>query len=181
MAEQEFYSSKILYPIALALLVLSLLFGFAILPRLFTASQAELVGKPAPAFALPVVANSDKKSLAMSELAGSAVLLDFWATWCGPCQAEAPMVNKVAQRWKDRGLVVVGVDTDDKPGLAGPWALSHGLSYPIVYDVTNAAAESYGVRNMPTLVVISRSGTVVAVREGVTDDGELEALVKQAL
>jgi cytochrome c biogenesis protein CcmG/thiol:disulfide interchange protein DsbE len=181
MAEQEFYSGKILYPFVLALLVLSLLFGFAILPRLFGASEAQLVGKPAPNFSLRVVVNSDKPTLAMNELQGSAVLLDFWATWCKPCQAEAPIVNKIAQRYKERGLVVVGVDTDEPDGQARGWALAHGLSYPIVYDADSEAAGAYGVHNMPTLVVVSKTGKVVAVREGVTDDDELESLVKQAL
>jgi cytochrome c biogenesis protein CcmG/thiol:disulfide interchange protein DsbE len=181
MAEQEFYSGKILYPVTLALLVLSLLFGFAILPRLFSAPEGALVGKPAPDFTARVVANSDKPSLSLHDVVGSAVVLDFWATWCGPCQAEAPIVNKVAQRFADRGLVVVGVDTSDPTGHPGPWARSHGLSYPIVADETNEVAEHYGVTNLPTLIVVSRTGKVLAVREGMTGDAELEELVKQAL
>jgi thiol-disulfide isomerase/thioredoxin len=180
---QEFYSGKILYPVMVALLVLSLLFGFAILPRLFAGAEGELVGKPAPAFALPVVLNgaSEGSTLSLGQLRGSAVILDFWATWCGPCRLEAPVVNKVAQRFKDRGLVVVGVDTNEPAGNARPWAVEHGLSYPIVYDANNETAEHYGVMNMPTLVVISRGGKVTAVREGLTNDSELESLVHGVL
>jgi thiol-disulfide isomerase/thioredoxin len=109
------------------------------------------------------------------------VVLDFWATWCGPCRLEAPVVNKLAQRFKERGLVVVGVDTSEPAGNARPWALEHGLSYPIVYDTNNETAEHYGVMNMPTLVVISKSGKVTAVREGLTNDAELESLVHGVL
>jgi cytochrome c biogenesis protein CcmG, thiol:disulfide interchange protein DsbE len=180
---QEFYSGKILYPVVVALLALSLLFGFAILPRLFSAPEGELIGKPAPAFTLPVVANgsSSSSTLSLSEFQGSAVVLDFWATWCGPCQAEAPLMNKLAQRFREKGLVVVGVDTSEPDGNARPWALAHGLSYPIVYDTNNATAGHYGVTNMPTLVVISRTGKVTAVREGLTGDSELSALVKGVL
>jgi cytochrome c biogenesis protein CcmG, thiol:disulfide interchange protein DsbE len=181
MADREFYSGKILYPVTLALLVLSLLFGFAILPRLFGAPEGALAGKPAPDFTLKVVANGDKPTLSLHDLAGSAVVLDFWATWCGPCQAEAPIVNKVAQRFHDRGLVVVGVDTDDQDGKAHAWALAHGLTYPIVFDEGDRVAGEYGVSSMPTLIVVSRAGKVLAVRQGMTDDSELEDLVKQAL
>jgi cytochrome c biogenesis protein CcmG/thiol:disulfide interchange protein DsbE len=181
VATQEFYSGKILYPVTLALLILSLLFGFAILPRLFAAPEEALVGKPAPDFSLPVVANDDRPNLALHDLQGSAVVLDFWATWCGPCQAEAPIINRLAQRYHDRGVVVVGVDTDDQAGSARAWADKHGLSYPIVFDERHAAAEGYGVVNLPTLVVVSRAGKVVAVREGLTQDDELEGLVRQAL
>jgi cytochrome c biogenesis protein CcmG, thiol:disulfide interchange protein DsbE len=180
---QEFYSGKILYPVMVTLLVLSLFFGFAILPRLFAGADGELVGRPAPAFTLPVVVNgaSEGGTLSLGQFQGSAVVLDFWATWCGPCRLEAPVVNKLAQRFKDRGLVVVGVDTNEPEGNARPWALEHGLSYPIVYDTNNETAEHYGVTNMPTLVVISKAGKVTAVREGLTNDAELESLVHGVL
>jgi cytochrome c biogenesis protein CcmG, thiol:disulfide interchange protein DsbE len=182
---QEYYSGKILYPVIVALLVLSLFFGFAILPRLFAGAEGQLVGKPAPAFTLPVVLNGAKEgaTLSLAEFQGSAVVLDFWASWCGPCQIEAPIVNKLAQRFRDRGLVVVGVDTSEQSGAAPghAWALSHGLSYPIVFDSDNETAERYGVTSMPTLVVISRTGKVTAVREGLTSDSELESLVQSVL
>jgi cytochrome c biogenesis protein CcmG, thiol:disulfide interchange protein DsbE len=182
---QEFYSGKILYPVMVVLLVLSLCFGFAILPRLFANADGELVGKPAPAFSLPVVLNggSASPSLSLAQFHGSAVVLDFWATWCGPCQLEAPVVNKLSQRFHDRGLVVVGVDTSE-PNGQGParaWAESHGLSYPIVFDTNDETARRYGVTSMPTLVVISRTGKVTAVREGLTSDAELESLVHDVL
>jgi len=111
---------------------------------------------------------------------GKVLLLDFWATWCGPCQAEAPILDKVAQRYRDKGLVVVGVNTSDAPGRARPWAMSHHLTFPIVFD-PDETAPRYGVENLPTLVVVSKSGKVLAVRTGVTSDAELERLVASAL
>jgi thiol-disulfide isomerase/thioredoxin len=168
---------------ALAVAVAMLLFAYAAIPRLFTGPFGKSVGKDAPAFALPVVWNEleGKPKLDLADLRGQAIVLDFWATWCGPCQAEAPLVDKVAQRYRDRGLVVVGVNTSDAAGNARAWARSRGLSFPIVHDSDNAVAEAYGVHNLPTLVVISRTGKIVAVRQGITSDSELERLVKSVL
>jgi peroxiredoxin len=170
-------------PLTLAALMLALVAAFAIVPRFFHARQPALVGKDAPDFTLPVVANgaSESPRVSLSDFRGRAVVLDFWATWCGPCRVEAPIVNKVAARYKDRGLVTVGVNTSDEENLAAPWAQRNGISFPIVFDEKNQAARAFGVENLPTLVVISRSGKILAMRTGVTDDAELEALVRQAL
>jgi cytochrome c biogenesis protein CcmG/thiol:disulfide interchange protein DsbE len=166
-------------------LVLALVAGFAFLPRVFTHRVSE-----APDFNLRLVANAgalgpgkaEGGSLSLSELRGSAVLLDFWATWCGPCRAEAPIVDQVSRRWHDRGVVVVGVNTD-QPDQGDPkqWALAHGLTYPIVHDSTGEASRAFAVDSLPTLVVVSRTGKITAVRTGMTDDAELERLIRQAL
>jgi cytochrome c biogenesis protein CcmG/thiol:disulfide interchange protein DsbE len=174
--------------VSTALIVVGLIGSFAILPRIFAggalaATQAPLVGKPAPAFVLPVVANGEKgeTQVALADLKGSAVLLDFWATWCGPCRAEAPIVNAVAARFHDRGVKVLGINTSDRAGLAAPWVRSHHIDYPIAFDGDGDTAHDYGVSAMPTLVIISRTGEVIGVREGMTDEGELESLLKKAL
>ncbi len=168
-------------------LVLMLLAGFGLLPRVLRQHHGASVGRDAPDFALPLVANASsvgesKPTLSLTELRGRAVLLDFWATWCEPCRIQAPIVDQVARRWSGRGLVVVGVNTDT-PDQGDPraFALSRGLSYPIVRDDVGAASRAYEVEDLPTLVVVSRTGKVVAVRTGVTDDGEIERLVRQAL
>jgi thiol-disulfide isomerase/thioredoxin len=166
-------------------LVLVLLAGFALLPRVFTQRVRE-----APDFNLAVVANGaglgpgkgDGKTLSLSELRGSAVLLDFWATWCAPCRAQAPIVDQLSRRWHDKGVVVVGVNTDT-PDQGDPkaFAMAHGLTYPIVHDVSGEASRAFAVESLPTLVVVSRTGKITAVRTGMTDDAELERLIRQAL
>ena len=168
-------------------LVVGLVAGFAVLPRIFRSGGAVAPGRDAPEFTLAAVANTaslgeGKTTLSLSELRGRAVVLDFWATWCEPCRLQAPIVEQVARRWGDRGVVVVGVNTDtpgegDARAVASAWR----LTYPIVKDEVGLAARAYGVEVLPTLVVVSRLGKIVAVRTGVTEDAELERLVREAL
>jgi len=180
MAEREFYSGKILYPTIVALIALSVLFGFAILPRLLP--DTALVGKAAPDFALDVVSDgADKSRIHLGDLKGQTVLLDFWATWCQPCQVVAPMLDRISRKHQGKGLVVVGVNTSDQPGLAPLFAKKKGLSYPIVYDDGDDVARRYGVSNLPTLVLIDRQGNVVSVRSGLEDEGAIEGLVAEAM
>jgi cytochrome c biogenesis protein CcmG/thiol:disulfide interchange protein DsbE len=157
--------------------------GFLVLPRVFT-RRSPLEGTAAPAWSLSVVANvnpvdGQAKQLSLSQLQGKVVFLDFWATWCGPCKSQAPILEKFA-RAHPNDVVVVGINTDDEPGRGGAWARGHGLTYPIVYDEANVAGRAYGVRNLPTLVVVDRNAAVMAVRIGVTDADELESLFKKA-
>jgi thiol-disulfide isomerase/thioredoxin len=180
MAEREFYSGKILYPTIVALVALSILFGFAILPRLLP--DTALVGHAAPDFSLDVVTGgSEGDRIHLNELKGQAVLLDFWATWCEPCQVVAPILDRVSRKHQGKGLVVVGVNTSDQPGRAPAFARKKGLSYPIVYDEGDDVAQRYGVSNLPTLVLIDALGNVVAVRTGLEDEGAIEDLVVQAM
>lgn len=167
-------------PGVVALLAL-LLAGFAFLPRLFPEQGSAIVGHDAPDFRLGVVANGPPGPLSVRDLQGKVVILDFWATWCGPCRAEAPILDALSRRWHDRGVAVVGVDTDT-PDEGDPAAFAHakGLSYPIVHDETGAVSRRYGVDGLPTLVVVSPSGKIVAVRAGLTDEDELERLIRKA-
>jgi thiol-disulfide isomerase/thioredoxin len=153
-----------------------------VLPRLGISTDPR-VGKPAPELSLEVVHNGEKGSrLSLASLKGHPVVLDFWATWCPPCRMEAPILNRIAERYRDRGVVVVGVNTSDKPGLAGPFAAGEKLSYPIVYDPAIQFQEgdvghAYGVQNLPTLVVVGKDGAVRAIRTGLVDESSLDALI----
>jgi|HubBroStandDraft_1064217.scaffolds.fasta_scaffold05934_4 peroxiredoxin len=168
-------------------LVALLLVGLALLPRLFAGREASRVGRSAPDFRLPIVANGgefggDGASLGLSDVRGRAALLVFWATWCMPCRAEAPVINEVSRRWHDRNVVVLGIDTDE-PGQGDPreFAVARGLVYPILRDQSAEASHAYDVEALPTLVVISTLGKIVAIRTGVTGDGEIDRLIRQAL
>jgi thiol-disulfide isomerase/thioredoxin len=166
------------------LVVLALAAGFAFVPRLTNGCGKASGTEEAPDFTAALVANPiepGQTTLTLAALRGHPVVLDFWATWCGPCQAESPIVNGIAQRFKDKGLVVVGVNTSDAEGLAAKYAAKKGLTFPMVYDEGNLIATKYRVDNLPTLIVVSKEGKIVAVRHGVTSDSDLERLVRQVL
>lgn len=172
-----------------ALVVLALAAGFALIPRVTRSCGGASLDEDAPDFKARVVANAESlggdgpapEVLELNSLRGRTVVLDFWATWCGPCQAEAPIVNAIAQRYKDKGLAVVGVNTSDEEGLAEHFVRKKGLGFPIVYDENNAIAKQYGISNLPTLVVVSKTGKIVAVRRGVTSDSTLDEIVRRHL
>ena len=92
-----------------------------------------------------------------------------------------PVVNSIAQRLKERGLVGVGVNTSDEPGLAEVYARRKKLAFPIAYDDANTVARKYHVENLPTLVLVSKEGKIVAVRHGITSDADLDRLVRGVL
>lgn len=173
-------------PLGVIALVCILLAGFIVLPRLFAQHGHPLEGKDAPNFTLPVVLNAGSleaahPKLTLSDLSGKPVVLDFWASWCGPCRAEAPILDRASQRFRDRGLVVVGVNTDSDVDDGKQWAVRHGLTYPIAYDDADVARRGYEVNSLPTLVVISKEGKIVAVRSGMTGAEELDQLISQVL
>jgi thiol-disulfide isomerase/thioredoxin len=170
----------------MAMVVLALAAGFALVPRA-TASCGKASGdEEGPDFTASVIANAaepDQKTMTLSALRGHPVLIDFWATWCGPCQAELPIVNGIARRFKDAGLVVLGVNTDDPNGreLAPVLVARKGVTFPILFDADHTIAHKYKVDGLPTLVVISKEGKIVAVRSGVTGDADLERLIRKVL
>jgi cytochrome c biogenesis protein CcmG/thiol:disulfide interchange protein DsbE len=185
MAVPEFYSGKILYPAIAVLIGLSALFGVAIRPRLVLPGGG-MVGKPAPELTLPVVANTLKGAgptaqASLADLKGHPVLLDFWASWCGPCAVEAPVVDRVSRRFERKGLVVLGVNVSDTPDVVRAYAAQKGLSYPMVMDPGSGVSNRFGVKQLPSLVMIDKQGNVMAFLTGVVDEAALNDIVTAAL
>jgi cytochrome c biogenesis protein CcmG, thiol:disulfide interchange protein DsbE len=137
----------------------------------------------APEFALDRLDAAGELSL--SSLAGKAVVLNFWASWCLPCKEEAPFLEELWQQNKSRGLVVVGYDAKDFRRDARRFVERFGLTFPIVFDGPGESLDDWGVTGFPETFVIDREGRVVRAFVGdVTSDEdkrELRAAVDRAL
>jgi len=135
------------------------------------------VGKVAPAFSLHDLTGV-KRSLV--ELKGKVVLLDFWATWCGPCRRELPTIQKLHQRYAARGLAIVGINCSETRSTAATFLRTNHYTIPTWLDADGVVQNQYGVDGIPTLVILDAKGTVVARLVGLRDEDELLAALKKA-
>ncbi|MBI4607846.1 MAG: TlpA family protein disulfide reductase [Candidatus Rokubacteria bacterium] len=113
------------------------------------------------------VPTPDGKSLKLSSYRGKVVFLNFWATWCPPCKEEMPSMERLYQRFKDQGLVVlaVSIDAEGAP-VVTPFVKEHKLTYPVGLDPKMAVAEKYGVRALPASYFVNKKGNLVALALG---------------
>lgn len=160
-----------------ALLGASLLLGLVVLPRLDPGRSA-LVGQRAADFALPVIHGGEPQSrVRLSDLRGHVVLLDFWASWCRACLEQMAILESVAQQPRYRTVMIVGVNSDERPEAALALLGRLKPSYPSVADEGGALALAYDVDSLPTLVVIGADGVVVAIETGVVSEAGIAALL----
>lgn len=125
----------------------------------------------APDFALKSTAGSN---LRLSEHRGDVILLNFWASWCGPCRQEMPLLNTLHQRYGKLGFSVVGVNVDKDSSLADKILKDIPVTFPVLLDDTGAVSASYDVSAMPTSVLIDRDGNMRYLHKGYKPGYELE-------
>ena len=120
--------------------------------------------RPAPGFSLPTLPEAGAKSLA--DYRGSVVLINFWATWCGPCRREMPALNRLADRYRKQGLSVLGIALDDDPAVVRAFIRRLGVRFTILHDPGQQVASRYKVFAYPTSFLLDRQGIVRAVYLG---------------
>jgi peroxiredoxin len=126
------------------------------------ANAAPQAGFSAPDFTLMT---PDGESYTLSELRGQAVLVNLWATWCPPCRAEMPTIEKMYQEYKDQGFVVAAIDMtyQDDPFAVVPFIKEFGLTFPILLEETGDVASAYQLRSLPSSFFVNRSGIISEV------------------
>ncbi|HEX2484813.1 MAG TPA: TlpA disulfide reductase family protein [Myxococcota bacterium] len=133
--------------------------------------------RPAPDFALPDLAGA---TVSLAELRGKPAVIDFWATWCTPCEFQIPVLNALHERHGERISVVgVAVDAGGREVVA-PYAAEHRIRYRVLLG-DEALAQRFGAIGFPTLFVLRADGTIDSTHVGIVDAEELEAAVEAAL
>jgi cytochrome c biogenesis protein CcmG, thiol:disulfide interchange protein DsbE len=135
--------------------------------------------RPAPEVELPRLSGDGKQAL--DDYRGRVVVLNFWASWCEPCRAESPLLERWHGRISRRGGTVLGVDVLDVTSDAREFIRQYGLSYPMLRDRDGDALEDFGVVAYPETFVIDRRGRIAASRRGPVDERFLRERVAPLL
>lgn len=140
---------------------------------------AAVGAEPAPDFTLP----GSSQPVSLSALRGKVVYVDFWASWCQPCRKSFPWMNSLQQRYRDQGLVVVGVNLDKSRELSDRFLHDVPAAFTVAYDPDGRAASAYHVKGMPSSYLIDRQGRIHSSHIGFRDDNTapMEAAITSLL
>jgi len=131
-------------------------------------------GKVAPAFALK---DFSGKEVALESFRGKIVVLDFWAAWCGPCRVEIPRLQKLHEEYKEKGVVIIGVNLDRDKASAEKMLKDNNITFLQLRDEEGKVSNMYGVTAIPTLVIIDENGNVVDYLVGVQSEDTLKGVI----
>jgi peroxiredoxin len=159
-----------------------LLLGAALAVAASVAMPAVTPSAPAPDFTLRTMGGPNMR---LHEQRGQVVLVNFWATWCGPCRQEIPHLNTLYDKYRASGFVLMGVNIDDNPKVAADLAAKLGVKFPVLLDTDKTVSKLYDMSAMPATVVIDRDGKVRYIHRGYRDgyeltyDQQIRALLKE--
>jgi len=132
---------------------------------------------PAPNFTLKSMAG---KNIKLSELTGNVVLVNFWASWCGPCRQEMPYLNAIHNKYEPLGFTVLGVNVEEQVDNAKAFLADRPVDFPILLDSSNQISKLYDVIAMPSTVVIDRDGNIRFIHHGYQsgDEAKYREMIK---
>lgn len=133
-------------------------------------------GKEAPDFSYTLV---DGTQHTLSDFRGQKVMLNFWATWCPPCNAEMPDIQEAAVRFEDKGFMVLALSQDAQVELIEPFAQKYALTFPLIADPRNEIASRYGARGLPSSYFVNTDGTIHSVQQGMVNVETIEQRIEE--
>jgi cytochrome c biogenesis protein CcmG/thiol:disulfide interchange protein DsbE len=158
-----------------ALAVLArLAYGFTREPRYI---ESPIIGRPAPGFALTLF---DRQAVALDDFRGKVVFVNFWASWCPPCRAEAPMLEATWRRLQEQGVVFLGVNTQDEEPRARAFLQEFGITFPNGRDPDGRIGIDYGVWGLPEAFIVDPAGRITYKHIGTLGQALLLAKLDEA-
>lgn len=142
------------------------------------AGGAPVEGRPAPDFEMRY---ADGRRLRLSDLRGQPVLINFWASWCGPCRVEMPELIEAYTAHRAKGLEVIAVNVQEESAVAQAFAVEVGMPFLVVVDPTGDISRQYQVRNLPSSLFIDREGVVRARWMGILSREQLQKHLREIL
>lgn len=129
-------------------------------------------------FTLPDLQGQD---VSLSQFRGKRVVLNFWATWCGPCQFEIPVLARAYKEYRDQGLEIVAVNLREHPDRVTRFVANAGMTFPVLLDANGQVAQSYFIRGIPTSVFVDEEGVIQAVHVGVLTESMLKSYIMELM
>jgi cytochrome c biogenesis protein CcmG/thiol:disulfide interchange protein DsbE len=142
-----------------------------------TVGEAPVTVRPAPSFALTLL---DGKPFDLASSQGKPIMINFWASWCIPCEDEAAVLEQASRQYRDR-VTFVGVNVQDTDPNARDFLRRFGVTYPIGRDLSGAIAVEYGMSGVPETYLIDRNGQLVRKWQGPLDEARLRAFLDELL
>ncbi len=139
--------------------------------------KKQLIGKPAPEL---VVTDIQGNTISLGELKGKTVLLDFWTTWCPPCLADGPALDKLYNKYGGKDLVIVGISMNEEREVVEKFLTKHAHSFPVVLTTENELPRPYQIGIFPTYMVVAPDGTLTTAIEGDQGFGDLRKFLQKA-
>ncbi|WP_339324291.1 thiol-disulfide oxidoreductase ResA [Paenibacillus sp. FSL W8-0194] len=171
-------SKKKLMQIVILLLIV-IVGGYAIVTQVSGSGGKPTEGSKAPGFQL---LGLDGKTHTLDEYKGKAIVLNFWGTWCEPCVKEMPALQAQWEKWKDKGVVVVGINAGEDKMAVENFVNNVNVDFPVLLDPDKDSIASYGISPLPTTFFVSKSGRINKIHLGQLDlatlDKQIEELVK---
>ena len=135
---------------------------------------------PAPQFVLPAKAGGQ---LDLAKYKGQVVMINFWASWCGPCRQEMPLLEDIYKKYNKLGFTLVGVNVEPDSKAADDWLKATPVTFPVGYDKDSKVSQLYAVSGMPSTVIVDRKGNLRYIHHGYKpgDEGDYINSIRQLI